>query len=104
MAFLKSMNDQEYKTARTYAAGNLSFVGVLGTRDGKEAYFKDMEQMQAKNDIKKVFVDDNDVCVIFDISFGNSPNMFTCGWYHIEGRKISSTRMIFDLRPLLQQK
>jgi limonene-1,2-epoxide hydrolase len=105
MAFLKSMNDQDFKAARKYVIDDLSFVGVLGTRDSKEAYFKDMEQMRARYDIKKAFVDDNDVCVLYDISFGSSPaSLFTCGWYHLQEGKISSIRVVFDPRPLLQQQ
>lgn len=105
MAFLESMNAQDFKTARICVADNVSFVGVLGTRDGKEAYFKDMEQMKARYDIKKMFVDGNDVCVIYDISFGNSPvSIFTCGWYQVHDGKIGSIRVVFDPRPLLQQQ
>lgn len=105
MAFLKSINDQDFRAARSYVTDNLSFVGVLGTRDGSDAYFKDMEQMRLRYDIKKVFVDGNDVCVLYDIRFGNPPaTLFTCGWYQVQEGKIRSIRVVFDPRPLLQQQ
>lgn len=104
MAFLTSINDEDFKAARDHVTDDLSFVGVLGTRDSSNAYFKDMEQMRLKYEIKKVFVDGNDVCVLYDISFDKpSVTLFTCGWYHVQGGKIRSIRVVFDPRPLLQR-
>jgi hypothetical protein len=78
----------------------MSFRGVLGSRDGAEAYFKDMKNMKFKYDIKKTFVDGNDVCLFYDIDMSGKA-ILTCGWYHVENGKISSLRVVFDPRPVL---
>jgi hypothetical protein len=54
-----------------------------------------MEQIRLKFKIKKVFVDDDDVCLLYDLSTGPI-TFFGCGRYHAEQGKISSLRVVFD--------
>src|SRR5882672_6130090 len=63
VSFVKALNDEHFEDAKNYASENIKFIGVLGTRDGSEAYFKDMERMKLKYDVKKIFVDGDDVCL-----------------------------------------
>jgi limonene-1,2-epoxide hydrolase len=103
VSFLTALNDEDFKRARSFVDESLKFVGALGTRDGAEAYFKDMEQMRLKYGLKKVFSDGDDVCVLYEINFGRPPEpILTCGWYKVHNGKINSLRTIFDPRPLLQ--
>ncbi|MBA4140531.1 MAG: hypothetical protein H0X70_08510 [Segetibacter sp.] len=53
-SFVESLNNEDFKTAKTYVSDNMTFVGVLGSRNGAEAYFKDMKKMKLKYEIKKV--------------------------------------------------
>ena len=53
LAFLKAVTSQEFDTAREYVTDDLKFIGVMGTRDGADVYFKGMERMKFKYDIKK---------------------------------------------------
>jgi limonene-1,2-epoxide hydrolase len=101
MSFLKALNDEDFKTARSYVSDNMSFLGPLASREGAEAYFKDMERMRLKYEIKKVFVDGDDVCLLYDFNTGPI-TLFGCGWYHVEDGKISSLRVVFDPRPLVE--
>jgi hypothetical protein len=50
--------------------------------------------------IKKVFVDGDDVCVLYDLST-NSPagTAFVCEWMRFRGGKIATVRAVFDARP-----
>lgn len=102
LSFIDALNDEDLKAARNYVADDMKFVGVLGTRNGADAYFKDMERMKLKYDIQKVFSDENDVCVFYDITMSGL-KIFSCGWYKIENNKIKSFKVIFDPRPLLEQ-
>lgn len=102
LSFLKALNDDDFQEAREYVSDNLSFVGVLGTRNGATAYFNDMEKMRFKYDIKKVFADGNDVCVLYDINMSGT-TIFTCGWYKVKGNKIESLQVVFDPRPVLEK-
>jgi hypothetical protein len=94
------MNAEDFKTARTYADPSIDFIGVMGTRHGADAYFKDMEKMKFKYEIKKVFADQTDVCLWYDINMG-AKTISSCGWYHLENGKIREFRVLFDPRPLL---
>ena len=101
LAFVKSINEEDFKTARVHASDDMTFVGVLGSRDGADAYFRDMENMKLKYDIRKVFEDGDDVCLFYDLDM-NGETIFCCGWYHVTNGKIDSLKVLFDPRPVLQ--
>jgi ketosteroid isomerase-like protein len=61
LSFLNAVNNEDFKAARRYVTNDMKFNGVLGSRDGAEDYFEGMEKLKFKFDVKKVFVDDNDV-------------------------------------------
>jgi len=100
LKFLKALNDEDFKTARAFAADEMKFEGVMGSRDGAEAYFADMEKMRFKYDIKRLFADGDDVAVFYDINMGKGEPIFTAGWYHVTAGKINTIRVVFDPRPL----
>jgi limonene-1,2-epoxide hydrolase len=102
LSFIDAMNAEDFKTARNYVTDDMKFIGVLGTRDSADAYFKDMERMKLKYDIQKIFSDENDVCLFYDITMSGL-KIFSCGWYKTENNKIKSFKVIFDPRPLLEQ-
>ena len=102
LSFLEALNAEDFQQAREYVSDDLSFVGVLGTRNGADAYFKDMQNMRFKYDIKKVFADGDDVCVLYDIDMGGT-KIFTCGWYKVKEDKIESFQVVFDPRPVLEK-
>jgi len=101
LSFVNSLNEEDFKTARSYVSDDMTFAGVLGSRNGAEAYFKDMEKMKLKYEIKKVFAECDDVCLLSDVSM-QGVTMFTCSWYHVEGGKINSLKVVFDPRPVLE--
>lgn len=103
MGFLNAMNHFNYSAAREYVAGNLIFRGVMGTRDGADVYFEDMEKMRFRYHIKKIIAEDNDVSVLYDIEM-QGHTIPTSGWYEVEDGKISIIRVLFDPRPLLDPK
>ena len=102
-AFIKAINDEDFTAARKCVNNDLKFDGVMGSRDGADAYFSDVTRMKFKYDVKKVFADENDVCLLYDINMGGA-TIFTCGWYKLENGKIGSLKVVFDPRPLLEKK
>lgn len=101
LSLINSINKEDFKTARTLVTDDMKFNGVLGSRDGADAYFKDMEQMKLKYDVKKSFSDGNDACVLYELEM-NGKKILCCGWYHLRGDKVNSLRVIFDPRPVLE--
>jgi predicted ester cyclase len=104
LAFIKALNEEDFTAAKKYVKDSLTFEGVMGSRHGAAAYFKDMEQMKFKYDVKKVFVNGDEVAVFYDINMGNGKNIFSAGWYHLEDGKIVLFKVVFDPRPLLESK
>jgi len=101
LAFVKAVNDEDFQAARQLANDDLTFVGVMGSRSGADVYFKDMERMKLKYAIKKVFVDEQDVCLWYDIDM-SGVTVLSSGWYHVEAGKVSSIKVLFDPRPVLE--
>jgi hypothetical protein len=102
LKFLNVLNTENFEAARHVLDDNMQFNGVLGSRDGADVYINDMSKMRFKYDVLKVFENENDVCVFYDINM-NGKKIFTCGWYIVENEKIKSLRVIFDPRPLLEK-
>jgi hypothetical protein len=102
LKFLNALNSENFDAAKQVLDDNMKFNGVMGSRDGAESYIKDMSKMRFKYDVLKVFENENDVCVFYDIDM-NGKKIFTCGWYVLQDGKIKSLRVIFDPRPLLEK-
>ena len=98
---IKALNTEDFQKAKEFVADDFSFTGVLGSREGADAYFNDMEKMKLKYDIKNVFAEKNDVCIIYDLAI-DGKTVFGCGLYHVEEGKVTSLRVVFDPRPLLK--
>ena len=98
--FLQALNEDDFDTARQYLADDFTFVGVLGTRNGAEVYMQDMKKMKFKYQVKKLFVQDQDVSVFYDINMGGVV-LFASGWYQVGKDGIKSLNVIFDPRPVL---
>jgi limonene-1,2-epoxide hydrolase len=101
-SFIESLNSKDLKSARSYVSDDYSVRAPQGSYDTAEAYFKDVEKAQQKYnsryEIKRVFADGNDVCVIADVIAGPSSNsaFSACGWYRVEGQKIRSLRLMYE--------
>lgn len=101
LSFIQAMNGEDFESARSYVNDNMKFIGVMGSQDGADAYFTDMAKMKFKYSVKKVFADDGDVCLFYDIDMDNV-TAFSCGWYHLVDGKIDTIRVLFDPRPVLE--
>jgi hypothetical protein len=99
--FIDAMNHFDYQKARSYVTDDFSFVGVLGTRNGADNYFQDMQKMKFQYSIIKAFSEADDVCLLYDIQM-SGVKVFCCGWYRLKNQKIDSLQVVFDPRPVLQ--
>jgi SnoaL-like domain len=97
---------QDFKSARSYLTDNVSYMSPLNSFDRAEPYLKYNESLHLpKLDIKKVFVDGDDVCILHETSLTKTgATVFTTLWFHVDGGKISSLRALFDPRPFIQQQ
>lgn len=100
--FIELINEERFDEARNLAHDAMTFKGVLGSRDGADAYFNDMRNMKLKYKIIKAFEEGNDVCVLYDLDMSGL-TIFGCGWYQVEQGKVTALKVVFDPRPVLEQ-
>lgn len=99
--FVNALTNNDLQKARNCVSDDFTYTSPLGSYDRPEPYFKRMEQTPLKFDIKKVFVDGNEVCVIVDVIAGPMA-LFSCGWYVVENQKIRSLKLAYDPRSIIE--
>jgi ketosteroid isomerase-like protein len=101
--FFKAWTTGDFDTARSLLHDDVSFSGPIDRFDNADAYLgalRGLSQIVKGAEEQKVFVDGDDVCVIYDLvtntPAGTAP---TAEWYHLRDGKISAVRVYFDARP-----
>jgi hypothetical protein len=105
MEYLRLITErQDFKSARSYLKDDVSYVSPLNSFDRAEPYLKYNESLHLpKLDIKKIFTDGDDVCILHETNLAKPPaTVFTSLWFHVDGGKISSLRALFDPRPFIR--
>ena len=105
-AWQQGVERRDYQLARGLLSDNISYVSPLNSIDGAEPLIKYNEHLNLpKFDIKKVFVDGQDVCLLYEMNLGTPPvPLLVCLWAHVnDDGKISSYRVVFDPRPFVQR-
>jgi len=82
---------------------NMVFEGPLDTLNKADDYLeanKKLSSIIQRVDLEKVFVDGNDVCVLYNM-VTNTPagTAFVAEWYQVKDGKITYVRAVFDARP-----
>ena len=103
LSCIKAINEEDFREARRYTSEGMTFEGVLGSRFGADAYFHDMERMKLKYDIQKVFSEGDDVCLLYNLQISGK-TIYGCGLYEVRNGRITSLKVVFDPRPLLEGK
>lgn len=99
MSYIEAMGNREYAIVRNYLADNVRVKGPSGEAFRSPNEFLNMMQQQSgKYDIKKVFADGNDVCLLYDFVTPKVTTFF-CSWYQVKEGKITSIQTVFDPRP-----
>ena len=101
--YTQALGKADFAAARRYLHDNLSFQGPIDTFDKPEPYLEALKKLHTivqRVEMKKLFVDGNDVCMLYDL-VTNTPagTAFVAEWYHVRGDKIGSIRVVFDARP-----
>jgi hypothetical protein len=102
-SFKEALGKGDVAAARKRLHDDLSFRGPIDAFDKPEPYLEALIKLHPivqRIDIKKLFVDGNDVCILYDM-VTNTPagTAFIAEWMHVEGDKIASIRTVFDARP-----
>jgi len=99
---ISAVNEKDFATARELVWDNFTFDGVMGSREGADAYFSDLPGMNLTYSVIRSFARGLDVCVLSNLRMGEKKEMFCCSWYRLRQGKIASLKVLFDPRPLLE--
>ena len=98
MSYITALDRRNYEEAMSYLDGNVRIKGPAGETFGKPLDFVEMlRKYRGRYDVKKVFVDGDDVCVLYDLST-TGPTVYMSSWYQVKERKIVSIQTVFDPR------
>ena len=109
-SFIESLNSRDLKSARRYVSDDFSVKAPGATFDSAEVYFKGVEEATQKYngryEIKQVFADGNDVCLVSDTVSGNKQykGYTALGMFHVEDQKILSARFMYESQPPVSGK
>lgn len=94
LSYINALNEQDFKKTRDFFSDKFSYNSPVVSLDNPDEYVNFMSKQKGiKYNIKKIFIDGTDVCLLYDITIGDKTN-FSCGWYQIKNNKISSLRVL----------
>jgi SnoaL-like protein len=98
MSYIDALDRQDYDAALTHLHERVRVRGPAGETFGKPLDFIEMlRKYRGKYDVKKVFSDGDDVCVLYDLKT-TGPSVFMSSWYQVSDGKIVSIHTVFDPR------
>lgn len=96
MSYIEAMSNKDYGTVRSYLSDSIFIKGPAGEAfRSPEEFIAMMKQQDGRYAIRKVFVDGDDVCLLYDF-ITPKVTAFFCSWYQVKEDKITSIQTIFD--------
>lgn len=97
-SYIDALDRQKYEEAMSFLHEGVRISGPAGETFGKPLDFIEMlRKYKGRYDIKKLFADGNDVCVLYDLAT-TGPTVYMSSWYQVERGKIVSINTVFDPR------
>jgi hypothetical protein len=107
-ADVEAVGDKELGTIQALLAPDVQFTGPAMTLSSAAEVLTALRRIGAihvRNEIRRVFVDGNEACVIYDFvtdtAIGTVP---TVEWLRIEGGRIRSVNLYYDRAPWLASR
>jgi hypothetical protein len=98
MAYVQAMDKRDYAAVRQCLQDSVFIRGPGGEAfRSPDEFLRMMEQQRGRYDIRKVFVDGDDVCLLYNF-VTDEATVFFCSWYQVKAGKIASIETIFDPR------
>lgn len=96
MSYIRALDDQKYEEAMALLHEEVRIRGPAGETFGKPREFVEMlRKYRGSYDLKKVFDEGPDVCVLYDLVAGES-KVYMSSWYQVKEGKIVSIQTVFD--------
>ena len=105
LAYLDAVANKDLGRLEALVAPDVQFTGpasqLRGLRDVRAA-FERITPIHVRSDIKRVFSDGNDVCVIYDFVTDTAGALPTIEWLTFESGRIASIKLYYDQVPWLK--
>jgi hypothetical protein len=99
MSYINALGNQDYNSARNWLGDNVLVKGPAGEAfRSPDEFISMMQKQRGKYEIKKVFVDGDDVCLLYDF-ITRTVTAFFASWYKVKDGKIVLVQTVFDPRP-----
>jgi hypothetical protein len=105
LAYLDAVAHKDLARVEALVAPDIRFVGPAMTITGVAdllAAFRRIGAIHVRNDVKRVFSDGGDVCVIYDFVTDTAGPLATIEWLKIEGGTIRSANLYYDQVPWIR--
>ena len=103
LAYLSAVAKHQYNEVEALLAPDLHFRGPTMTRTSAADYLGALKRLGAihvRNDVKRVFVDGDEVCVIYDfVTDTPAGALATIEWLRFDGGRIRSIDLYYDQLP-----
>ena len=103
LGYLEAVAKQQYDKVAGYLAPDLRFRGPAMTRTSAGDFLAALKRLAAihvRNDVKRVFVDGDEVCVIYDfVTDTPAGALTTVEWLRFDGDRIQSIDLYYDRLP-----
>src|SRR5262249_10139991 len=103
LAYLDAVARQDYTTLEALLAPDLRFKGPAMTRSSSPEFLSALKRLGAihlRNEVKRVFVDGDEVCVIYDfVTDTQAGALPTIEWLRFDGARIRSIDLYYDRLP-----
>jgi hypothetical protein len=100
LAYLDAFGRKDFPAFEALLVPDVTFKGPAATLSGARAVayaYRRLGSMLLHNDLKKAFVDGNDVCLIYDFVTDTAAGAVpTMEWLTIEDGKVISIRLLTD--------
>jgi ketosteroid isomerase-like protein len=98
-AYLSAVGNKDLGKVEELLAPDVTFVGpamkLSGARDVLAA-LRRIGAIHVRNDVKRIFVDGDEVCVIYDFVTDTVGVVPTIEWLTFEGARIRSVKLYYD--------
>jgi len=103
LAYLDAVGKKDWKTVEKLLEPDLKFRGPSMTRSTAQDFIAALVRLGAihvRNDPTRIFVDGNDVCMIYDFVTDTPAGALpTIEWLKFEGERIRSINLYYDREP-----
>lgn len=103
MSYQKALGKADWAGARRHLNDNLAFKGPFDTFNHADNYLESIKKLHnivERVDMKKVFEDGDDVCLLYDmVTKTPAGTAFIMEWHRVKDDKINAITVLFDPRP-----